>query len=102
MISSQVIIKIKVELITYRIVSHMIYTDQIIIVKSHRSPINHNFLTMTPILLVLDPTISLRRIDHYYVVCSYVSCDDNFVYTMFVCMATFSSEVTSHLDHPST
>jgi hypothetical protein len=30
MISSQVIIKIKVELINYRIVSHMIYTNQFI------------------------------------------------------------------------
>jgi hypothetical protein len=31
MICSQVIIKIKVELINYRIVSHMIYTNQFII-----------------------------------------------------------------------
>jgi hypothetical protein len=58
MISSQVIIKIKVELVTYRIVSHRIYADQIIIVKSHRSPINHNSLTVTPNLAILKPTIS--------------------------------------------
>jgi hypothetical protein len=91
MISSQVIIRIKVELITYRIVSHMIYTNQIIIVKSQRSPIKHNSLTMTLILVVLDPTISLRRVDHYYAVYSYVWCDDNFAYTMFVCIATTSA-----------
>jgi hypothetical protein len=91
MISSQVIIKVNVELITYRIVSHMIYTDQFIIVKSHRSPINHNSLIMTPILVVLDSTISLRRIDHYYVVFSYVWCDVNFAYTMFVCVVTTSA-----------
>jgi hypothetical protein len=58
MISSQVIIKTKVELIIYKILSHMMYTDQFIIDKSHRSPINHNSLITTPILLVLDPTIS--------------------------------------------
>jgi hypothetical protein len=34
---------------------------------------------------------------HYYAVCSYVWCDVNFAYTMFVCIATISSEVTSHL-----
>jgi hypothetical protein len=33
----------------------------------------------------------------YYAVCSYVWCDFNFAYTMFVCIATTSSEVTSHL-----
>ena len=84
MIFNRVMTWIKVELIIYKIFSH-------------RSPINHNSLTMTPILVVLDPTISLRRADHYYAVCSYVWCDVNFIYTMFVCIATTSSEVTSHL-----
>ena len=54
-------------------------------------------MIVTPILVVLEPTISLRRIDHYYVVCSYVWCDVNFTYNMFICIATTSSEVTSHL-----
>jgi hypothetical protein len=47
--------------------------------------------------VVLKPTISLRRVDYYHMVCTYVWCDVNFAYTMFVCIATFSSEVTSHL-----
>jgi hypothetical protein len=41
--------------------------------------------------------ISLQRVEYSYVVCSYVWWDVNFVYTMFVCIATTSSEVTSHL-----
>jgi hypothetical protein len=53
---------------------------------------------MTPILVVLDSTyyslISYLRVDHYHAVCSYVWCDVNFVYTMSVCIATTSSEVT--------
>jgi hypothetical protein len=47
--------------------------------------------------VVLEPRISLRCVEHYYVVCAYVWCDVNFAYTMFVCIATISSEVTSHL-----
>jgi hypothetical protein len=47
--------------------------------------------------VILEPTISLRRVEHYYAVCSYVWCDVNFAYTMFFCIATSSSEVTSHL-----
>jgi hypothetical protein len=35
--------------------------------------------------------------EYYYVVYSYVWCDVNFAYTMFVRIATFSSEDTSHL-----
>jgi hypothetical protein len=58
MISSQDMNKTKVEFITYRIFSHMMYTNQFIIVKSHRFPINHNFVTLTLILVVLDPAIS--------------------------------------------
>jgi hypothetical protein len=49
---------------------------------------------MTSILVVLDPTISLRHVDYYYSVCTYVWCDVNFVYTMYVCIAMTSSEVT--------
>jgi hypothetical protein len=47
--------------------------------------------------VILEATISLRYVEHYYAVCSYVWCDINFAYTMFVCIATNSSEVTSHL-----
>jgi hypothetical protein len=50
--------KTKVEFITYIIFSHMMYTNQFIIVKSHRFLINHNFVTLTLILVVLDPAIS--------------------------------------------
>jgi hypothetical protein len=51
-------------------------------------------MTTTPILVVLNPAISYQRVDYYYAVCSYVWCDVNFVYTMFICIATTSSEVT--------
>jgi hypothetical protein len=47
--------------------------------------------------VVLEPRISLRRVEHYYAVCYYVWCDVKFSYTMFVCIATSSSEVMSHL-----
>jgi hypothetical protein len=47
--------------------------------------------------VVLEPTISLQRVDYYFVVYSYVCCDVNFTYTMFVYIAMTSSEVTSHL-----
>jgi hypothetical protein len=47
--------------------------------------------------VILEPTILLRCVEHYYAVCAYVWCDVNFAYTMFVCIATTSSEVTSHL-----
>jgi hypothetical protein len=55
---------------------------------------NHISLTLTPNLVILEPTISLRRIEYYYVVCAYVWCDVNFAYTMFVCIAMNNSEVT--------
>jgi hypothetical protein len=51
-------------------------------------------MTVTPILVVLELAISLRRVDYYYSVCTYVWCDVNFVYTMSVCIATMSSAVT--------
>jgi hypothetical protein len=47
--------------------------------------------------VVLEPRISLRRVEHYYAVCSYVWYDVNFSYTMFVCFVINSSEVMSHL-----
>jgi hypothetical protein len=58
---------------------------------------NHNFITVTPNLVVLEPRFSLRHIDHYYAICFHDWCYVNFAYTMFVCIATSSSEVTSHL-----
>jgi hypothetical protein len=54
-------------------------------------------LTVAPNLVVLKPTISLRCIDHFYEIFSHYWCDVNFAYTMFVCIATTSNEVTSHL-----
>jgi hypothetical protein len=47
--------------------------------------------------VVFEPTVSLRYVERYYVVCYYVWCDVNYDYTKLVCMATISSEVTSHL-----
>jgi hypothetical protein len=58
---------------------------------------NHNFIAVTLNLVVLGPRISIRRVEHYYAVCSYVWCDINFAYTMFVCIAMSIIEVTSHL-----
>jgi hypothetical protein len=54
-------------------------------------------ITVTPTLVVLEPTISLHCVDHYYAISSNVWYNVNFAYTMFVCIATTSSEVTSHL-----
>jgi hypothetical protein len=54
----------------------------------------HNLITIAPNLVVLVSTISLRNVEYYYVVYSYVWCNVNFAYTMFVCIATTSSEVT--------
>jgi hypothetical protein len=44
--------------------------------------------------VILEPTISLRCVEHYCAICAYVWCDVNFVYTMFVCIAMISIEVT--------
>ena len=38
-------------------------------------------MIVAPNLVVLVPTISLRRVDYYYAVYSYVWCDVNFAYT---------------------
>jgi hypothetical protein len=48
-------------------------------------------MTVTPTLVVLEPTISLRSVDYSYTVYSYVWCDVNFAYTMFVCIAMTSA-----------
>jgi hypothetical protein len=64
---------------------------------TRKSPENHNSLTVAPNLVVLEPAVSLRCVEHYYAVCSYVWCDVNFSYTMFVCIAMNSSDVTNHL-----
>jgi hypothetical protein len=50
----------------------------------------HNLVTVTPNLVILVPTILLHSIEYYYSVLSYVWYDVNFVYTMFVCIATTS------------
>jgi hypothetical protein len=44
--------------------------------------------------VVLEATTSLRRVEYFYAVCSYVWCNVNFAYSMFVRIATNSSEVT--------
>jgi hypothetical protein len=62
-----------------------------------KSSENDNSFTVTPNLVILEPTISLRYVEHYYAVYSYVWYDVNFAYTMFVCIATISNEVTGHL-----
>jgi hypothetical protein len=43
---------------------------------------------VTPNLVFLVSTISLRYIDYYYVFCTHVWCDVNFSYTMSVCIAS--------------
>jgi hypothetical protein len=54
----------------------------------------HKLKSITPILVVLEPAISYLRVYHFYLVCTYVWCDVNFIYNMFVCIATTSNEVT--------
>jgi hypothetical protein len=44
-----------------------------------------NLVTVTPNLVILSPTISLRSIEYYYAVLSYVMCDVNFAHSNF-CM----------------
>jgi hypothetical protein len=57
----------------------------------------HNLITVEPNLVILVPMISLRSVEYYYTVNSIVWCDVNFAYTLFVYIATFSSEDTCHL-----
>jgi hypothetical protein len=58
---------------------------------------NFNFIIVTSNLVILVPTISLQRIEYSNAFCTYVWCDVNIAYTLFVCIATFSSEDTCHL-----
>jgi hypothetical protein len=67
------------------------------VLKLHGSSENHDFITVNPNLAILISTISEQHVDYYYSVCAYIWCDVNFAYTMFVCIATFSSEDTCHL-----
>jgi hypothetical protein len=52
--------------------------------------------------VVLEPTISLRHVDYYYADCSYIWCDVNFAYTMFVYIAMTSASSRESKDHPGT
>jgi hypothetical protein len=70
---------------------------KILLYPTLKSSENHNSLTVTPNLVILEPRISLRCVEHYYAICTYVWCDVNFAYTMFVCITTISGEVTIHL-----
>jgi hypothetical protein len=47
---------------------------------------NHNLLSVTPNLVMLEPTILLQCIEYYYALCSTLWCDVNFSYTMFACI----------------
>ena len=51
---------------------------------------SHNLITVAPNVVVLVSTISLWRVDYYYAMYSYVWCNVNFAYTLFVCNATTS------------
>jgi hypothetical protein len=44
--------------------------------------------------VVLEPTISLRCVEHYYAICSHVWCDFNFSYTMFVVLLQVDEQAT--------
>jgi hypothetical protein len=50
----------------------------------------HKFFILAPNLMVLEPTILYHRVEYSYAVCSYIWCDVNFSYTLFVCIATTS------------
>jgi hypothetical protein len=47
---------------------------------------NHNSLTVTPNLVILEPTISLRCVEQYHALYSSIWYDVNFSCTMFVCI----------------
>jgi hypothetical protein len=49
----------------------MIYIEYRFTMLSPKTYENHIFLTETPNLVVLEPTISQRRIEYSYKVCSY-------------------------------
>jgi hypothetical protein len=47
---------------------------------------NHNSLTVTLNLVILEPTILLQYVEYYYAVCSHVWCDINLSYIIFACI----------------
>jgi hypothetical protein len=49
-------------------------------------------MTVALNLVVLEPTISLRHVEYYHAVCAYFGVM-LIAYTIFVCIATNSSEV---------
>jgi hypothetical protein len=61
---------------------------------------NHNQLILTPILVVLKPTSSSRRIEFYYASCSHVWCDVNFVPTLFFVLLRVDEQVTEEPEAP--
>jgi hypothetical protein len=52
--------------------------------------------------VVLEPTISLRRVEYYYAVCSDVWCDVNFAYTMFIVLLRIAVRSQESEDYLST
>jgi hypothetical protein len=63
---------------------------------------NRNSITIAPNLVILEPTISLRRVEYFYVVCSYFWCDVNFDYTCLFVLLRLARGYESSKDHPST
>jgi hypothetical protein len=55
---------------------------------------NHISLSVTSNLVVLEPTISLRCVDHHYAISSHDWCDVNFSYTMFFVLLHVGEQVT--------
>ena len=52
--------------------------------------------------MILVSTISFWRVDYYHAVYSYVWCDVNFAYIMFVYIATLAVRLRESEDHPGT
>jgi hypothetical protein len=52
--------------------------------------------------VILVSTISFWRVDYYHAVYSYVWCDVNFAYIMFVYIATLAVRLRESEDHPGT
>jgi hypothetical protein len=49
---------------------------------------NRNSITVTPNLVILEPSILLQRVEYYYAICSHVWHNINFFYTMSICIAS--------------
>jgi hypothetical protein len=71
-------------------------------VPTPKSLENHNSLTVTPNLVVLEPRISLRCVEYYYAVCAYVWCNFIFSYTMFFVLLRIAVRSRESKDHPGT